>query len=136
QLGVRADPAVPVPLAEEMVDAAVAYVERRCVARVQLAHPLREPAVADTKDEVVVVAHEGVGDDPPAVLRGNAVEVAAERLPIEVVLEDGALVVAPRDDVVIPGALVAQLYRHAASVRSEEHTSELQSQSNLVCRLL
>src|SRR2546430_10167079 len=28
------------------------------------------------------------------------------------------------------------LDRHAASVRSEEHTSELQSQSNLVCRLL
>src|SRR2546430_6168190 len=26
--------------------------------------------------------------------------------------------------------------RHAASDRSEEHTSELQSQSNLVCRLL
>src|SRR2546430_3182902 len=25
---------------------------------------------------------------------------------------------------------------HAAAVRSEEHTSELQSQSNLVCRLL
>src|SRR2546430_16650777 len=26
--------------------------------------------------------------------------------------------------------------KHAAKVRSEEHTSELQSQSNLVCRLL
>src|SRR2546430_8533428 len=26
--------------------------------------------------------------------------------------------------------------RHAAAERSEEHTSELQSQSNLVCRLL
>src|SRR2546427_4398962 len=30
--------------------------------------------------------------------------------------------------------LVAQVQRHAT--RSEEHTSELQSQSNLVCRLL
>src|SRR2546430_4287781 len=30
----------------------------------------------------------------------------------------------------------AMAYRHAAAVRSEEHTSELQSQSNLVCRLL
>src|SRR5688572_32627071 len=27
-------------------------------------------------------------------------------------------------------------YRHAFKMRSEEHTSELQSQSNLVCRLL
>src|SRR2546430_13687683 len=36
---------------------------------------------------------------------------------------------APRDAVRVPGDRAAQL-------RSEEHTSELQSQSNLVCRLL
>src|SRR2546430_12802072 len=29
-----------------------------------------------------------------------------------------------------------EVRRHRADVRSEEHTSELQSQSNLVCRLL
>src|SRR2546430_11620772 len=29
-----------------------------------------------------------------------------------------------------------KLYEHMSPVRSEEHTSELQSQSNLVCRLL
>src|SRR2546427_2897135 len=29
-----------------------------------------------------------------------------------------------------------ELPQHAAAARSEEHTSELQSQSNLVCRLL
>src|SRR2546430_9089122 len=29
-----------------------------------------------------------------------------------------------------------EVLRQAASLRSEEHTSELQSQSNLVCRLL
>src|SRR5205085_5622856 len=35
-------------------------------------------------------------------------------------------------------AATADLLKHAAAVakRSEEHTSELQSQSNLVCRLL
>src|SRR2546427_5756828 len=32
--------------------------------------------------------------------------------------------------------LVTSLIRHGSLVRSEEHTSELQSQSNLVCRLL
>src|SRR2546430_5896927 len=32
--------------------------------------------------------------------------------------------------------LRAELARKIASIRSEEHTSELQSQSNLVCRLL
>src|SRR2546430_7454961 len=34
------------------------------------------------------------------------------------------------------GALPGELRLGAAEVRSEEHTSELQSQSNLVCRLL
>src|SRR5688572_31521189 len=35
------------------------------------------------------------------------------------------------------GAAWSTKYRpHSSSVRSEEHTSELQSQSNLVCRLL
>src|SRR2546430_4410591 len=33
-------------------------------------------------------------------------------------------------------ALKSALKKHSYSTRSEEHTSELQSQSNLVCRLL
>src|SRR2546430_12612067 len=32
--------------------------------------------------------------------------------------------------------LFGHFFGHVAQVRSEEHTSELQSQSNLVCRLL
>src|SRR5688572_32555427 len=36
----------------------------------------------------------------------------------------------------LTGKLRRELYGHRALVRSEEHTSELQSQSNLVCRLL
>src|SRR5438093_9842884 len=38
----------------------------------------------------------------------------------------------------IPGAWLAQFPRggHAPGIRSEEHTSELQSLTNLVCRLL
>src|SRR2546430_11450308 len=36
----------------------------------------------------------------------------------------------------IPIALITQQYLDAIYLRSEEHTSELQSQSNLVCRLL
>src|SRR5688572_32029724 len=35
-----------------------------------------------------------------------------------------------------PGAVLAQHQLLIAIARSEEHTSELQSQSNLVCRLL
>src|SRR2546430_9245140 len=34
------------------------------------------------------------------------------------------------------GVIVAEMFRENAGARSEEHTSELQSQSNLVCRLL
>src|SRR2546427_6523881 len=36
----------------------------------------------------------------------------------------------------VPANLPMQAHLHAATTRSEEHTSELQSQSNLVCRLL
>src|SRR5688572_32249257 len=35
-----------------------------------------------------------------------------------------------------PGRIAIELRRGFVEVRSEEHTSELQSQSNLVCRLL
>src|SRR2546430_17630443 len=36
----------------------------------------------------------------------------------------------------MPGPATAVLPNHHDTMRSEEHTSELQSQSNLVCRLL
>src|SRR2546430_11238697 len=45
----------------------------------------------------------------------------------------------PRHGLDVPGARVAHGHRGVAPgaiLRSEEHTSELQSQSNLVCRLL
>src|SRR2546427_2155164 len=38
--------------------------------------------------------------------------------------------------VVCPSFEVERIKRHSTIARSEEHTSELQSQSNLVCRLL
>src|SRR5688572_31902063 len=39
-------------------------------------------------------------------------------------------------DVLLNGYSAHQAYRNGLLDRSEEHTSELQSQSNLVCRLL
>src|SRR5256886_17624199 len=39
-------------------------------------------------------------------------------------------------DTVRPGENLGEHLAHAGVPRSEEHTSELQSQSNLVCRLL
>src|SRR5256885_13450774 len=41
----------------------------------------------------------------------------------------------PEPQSIEPQPAVAQLDRHAAQIRSEEHTSELQSPCNLVCRL-
>src|SRR2546430_13027984 len=35
-----------------------------------------------------------------------------------------------------PELRIVRAWNHSPAVRSEEHTSELQSQSNLVCRLL
>src|SRR2546430_3988336 len=42
----------------------------------------------------------------------------------------------PEFHIVPSGKAVDEIVRGAVEVRSEEHTSELQSQSNLVCRLL
>src|SRR2546430_9563972 len=49
-------------------------------------------------------------------------------------LKEWGLVALADDAEAIVGEFVANAVSHAA--RSEEHTSELQSQSNLVCRLL
>src|SRR2546430_8760314 len=48
----------------------------------------------------------------------------------------GDVIVADDDGVVVVPAPLVQKTLEAAAARSEEHTSELQSQSNLVCRLL
>src|SRR3712207_7413112 len=42
----------------------------------------------------------------------------------------------PRGARLLPGRLVTLLQRAAGQLRSEEHTSELQSRQYLVCRLL
>src|SRR2546428_7337432 len=40
------------------------------------------------------------------------------------------------DDLYVPHSVLQHPGRHSAECRSEEHTSELQSRSDLVCRLL
>src|SRR2546428_10110989 len=51
-------------------------------------------------------------------------------------VRDRRRLVGPRGRAVDVGDLEEQLLRDAADPRSEEHTSELQSRSDLVCRLL
>src|SRR2546430_14333816 len=55
-------------------------------------------------------------------------QVAVQRRPLLDDAHDGA------GEVVVPG--LVQVGKLCGLARSEEHTSELQSQSNLVCRLL
>src|SRR2546430_7979661 len=60
-----------------------------------------------------------------AVARGSLVDKALAVGTIE-----------PRVEVSVKSILAGVVRQRFAAVRSEEHTSELQSQSNLVCRLL
>src|SRR2546430_7380998 len=75
-------------------------------------------------------------DDENIIVRGHKIKVLKDRDPgnlpwkkleIDVVLESTGFF-ASREK--------AELHLKAGAKRSEEHTSELQSQSNLVCRLL
>src|SRR2546430_16633949 len=69
----------------------------------------------------------------------NEAYVVQERVPIPSEsypsFEDGRLVFADRIQDTNPYACYGSYVEGCLSRRSEEHTSELQSQSNLVCRL-
>jgi len=113
---------IPEPLAEQVVDPPVLLVEPDGVRGVQLAHAGRETALADGDDEVVVVVHQDIREDRPAVLLCDAVDGHAEVPAVALCLEDRALVVPTCDDVVVAGALVAELGRHARDGRCERVT--------------
>src|SRR2546430_11677940 len=78
------------------------------------------------------------------LFRSNAHRVLERRVAIKVIDEDGGAVIAELARAVPIGPLsgrviqvdAADLRDLLGARRSEEHTSELQSQSNLVCRLL
>src|SRR5437773_6731406 len=54
----------------------------------------------------------------------------------QVVLRAGRRAARPRDRAAAAGATAARSFRSSGASRSEEHTSELQSHHDLVCRLL
>src|SRR5919201_4588847 len=53
--------------AEDVVGAAVDFVERTRVAAVQVAHSLRQVRLGRLDDEVVMVSHQAIGVDAPAI---------------------------------------------------------------------
>src|SRR5205085_11672385 len=64
----------------------------------------------------------------------NAVLDAVKGAGIEPISSD--ITMRPTNSVQVTGGTAQQVLRLMEALRSEEHTSELQSQSNLVCRLL
>src|SRR5256886_10776997 len=71
---------------------------------------------------------------PPACSRRSAVKTSGARIVLECLKREGVDTIFG-----LPGGAVLPIYDALydfEGLRSEEHTSELQSQSNLVCRLL
>jgi len=84
-----------------MVPAAVPLVEGAGVLAVQVAHAVGEVRQRGLDEEVVVVAEEAAGVEPPAIVALDPPQNLEEDLPVVVVLEDRGVVVALRPDVVV-----------------------------------
>ena len=92
----------PEPLPEQVIDPSMPHVVCRRVRRVRARTSPREiPLLGDLHDKVVVVAHQAIGVEDPAVATRNAIQNAKEELPVAIVLVDRTPVVAARRDVVI-----------------------------------
>src|SRR2546427_1839093 len=93
--------------------------------------------MAGCRSVLAIAVHRGAGVFPPTARTRGALRPP---VPGATASRSGSATVAPgvgrapggasRAAPAVPG------YRSALAIRSEEHTSELQSQSNLVCRLL
>src|SRR5690348_13109975 len=101
QVAIVLDDPAREPLAEQVVGALVPPVRRLRDARVELAHPARQARLADLGDEVIVVLHQAVRQDAPAVAQGRALELADEEPPAPVAEVDPTAVVAPSMHVVV-----------------------------------
>jgi hypothetical protein len=107
----------PVAAAEKVVASLVPAVEAARVVAVQVAHPEIQVWLAGLDDEVVVIAHQAIAVDPPAVTAGDAREqVQEDNAILAVAIDRHAAVAARRDVVVGPGEDWSQRSRHSATV--------------------
>jgi hypothetical protein len=97
----RFDHPRPEPLAEDVVLAAVPFVEGAGVLAVQVAHAVGEVRQRSLDEEVVVVAEQAAGMEAPAIVALDPSQNLEEDPPVVVVLEDRSVVVALRPDVVV-----------------------------------
>ncbi len=91
----------PEPLAEDVMLSAVALVESTGVLAVEVAHPVGEVRERGLDEQVVVVPQQAAGVEAPAVAPPDPLQDLDEDAAIPVVLEDRAVVVALRSDVVV-----------------------------------
>jgi hypothetical protein len=91
----------PEAAAEDVVLSAVAVIEGAGVLAVQVAHPVREVRERGFDEEVVVVAEQAAGVEPPAVTAPDVPQDLREDPPVPVIAEDRLVVVALRPDVVV-----------------------------------
>jgi hypothetical protein len=91
----------PEPLAEDVVLPAMAFVEGTRILAVEIAHAVRQVRERCLDDQVVVVAEQAAGVQPPAVGTPDALQDLEEDRSIPVVEKDRRVVVPLRPDVVV-----------------------------------
>jgi hypothetical protein len=91
----------PEPVAEHVVAATVAVIERPRVLAVEVAHAVGEIGQRRFDDEVVVISHQAAGVQRPAIAVHDPAQDANERVPVGVVEDDRRVVVPSRPDVVV-----------------------------------
>jgi hypothetical protein len=107
----------PEALAEDVVLAPVAFVEGARVLAVEVAHPVGEIRQRRLDEQVVVVAEQAAGVQPPAVSTPDAPQDLEEDGAIPVVKEDRCVVVSLRPDVVVgAGRDIAVRAAHPSTV--------------------
>ena len=107
----------PEALPEDVVLAAMAFVEGAGVLAVEVSHAVGEVGQGRLDEQVVVVAEQTAGMEPPAVPPSDAPQDVQEDRAIPVVQEDRGVVVPLCSNVVVgPGGEVAMWTSHSATV--------------------
>jgi len=96
----RLDHSRPESLAEDVMLAAVAFVERPRILAVEVAHAVREVCDGGLDEQVVVVPEQAADVETPAIPAFDVLEDLDEDPAVVVVAEDRLVVVALRRDVV------------------------------------
>src|SRR3712207_1202298 len=108
ELLVGLDEARPVATLEQMAAPAVAVVEGPGVEAVEAPHSRAEVRLACLDERMDVIAHQAVGEQPPAHADRDAGELEQLRRAISIVPEDALTVVPPGVDVVNARNFVAR----------------------------